>query len=273
MNTFVEDMMALSKEQQDKMKREMNSIPLGDEESSAIMCDIMGCRLLSPCRLNACPYNIDDEDNLNCIKNLKAGDKKKKPTQAAIAQALDVPLDTMRELLASAMGKMRKRTLQEKIDDGNSNRFRYITNAKVCVACASRVENDNHKHEVAVGQYIYYCSRSCESRRPVAQIKIEIEYGSDTGEVLATARKLFKKLDTIQATLNVRKTSLIQWYEALLGVKPHEFGLDAASAVDVLRKSSATSPENSFVSILSVDKSSRWWVEYDAKLQSALMGI
>lgn len=270
-NTFIEEMLALPKTERDRMKKELNTVPV-DLEMSATFCDVLKCRLLSPCRLEKCPYNIPDRSNLNCIKQLKANDKKK-PTQAAIATSLRMGLEEMREVSNSAMSKLRRASLRERLHEDEANRFSYITNTKVCVGCASSVESESHKHEIADGHHVYYCSRGCESRRPIAQIRLEIEYQTDIGEILLTARKLFKKLDTIQTTLGVRKTALLQWYDTLLGVRPHEFGHDAAASVDVLRKSVGVAPEDSFVSLLSVEKSHRWWVEYDAKIQSALLSI
>ena len=256
------------------MRKEINGMPLDDDEGITF-CDIIGCRLMDACQIKGCAYHIDDASNKNCIRQLKANTSKK-PTQAAIASALQMSVEAMRETLASAFAKMRRSTLVERLHETNTNSFGYVTNAKVCVACASRVEDsaaENHTHEIVPGHNVYYCSRACEQRRPIAQIKLEMEYRSDIGDILISARKLFKRLDTIQATLNVRKTHLIQWYETLLGVRPYEFGVDAAVAVDVLRKSTRISPEDSFVSILSIDKTNRWWVDYDAKIQATLLSI
>ena len=265
-------MLSLPQDQKDKLKTDLNSIPVEGSENY-IVCDIMDCRLLDACSLKSCPYHIKDKKNHNCIKQLKANDTRKL-TQAVAAEALNISVDLLRDTLASALTKIRKESLRERLhEEEKINSFTYVTNAHVCAACAAQVENDNHKHEIAPDKYLYYCSRSCEARRPIAQIKIEMDYGTDVGEVLLVAKKTFHKLDIIQSTLGVKKTNLIQWYNNLLGIRPHEFGFDAAASVDVLRKSTSIAPENSFVSILAVEKTNRWWAEYDARIQNALMSI
>lgn len=271
-NSIIQEMLSLPKEQKDRVHQDLNSLPVEGSEN-CIVCDIIDCRLLAPCELNGCLYHINNKQNSNCLRQLKANDKRKL-TQAVAADALAMPTEALRDILASALTKIRKASLKERLhEEEGINTFSYVTNTRVCAACAGQVENDNHKHEVLPGHNIYYCSRSCEARRPVAQIKIEMEYKTDVGEVLLIAKKTFHKLDIIQATLGVKKTNLLQWYNNLLGVRPHEFGIDAAAAVDVLRKSINIAPEDSFVSILAVEKTNKWWAEYDARIQDSIMSI
>lgn len=271
---FIADMGAMSQEQRTLMRQELNSIPLPDREDAPMFCDTLQTRLLVPCELAGCPYNIKNEAHLNCLRHFKLASKKK-PTQSDIASVLGMTTEAMKDALATALAKMRKATLLEHMQEAGVNRFRYILNTKICVACNTPVDEssiENHENSTERGSF-YYCSRQCEARRHPSQIRLEIEYEADIGDILVTARKLFHKLDAIQAVLSVRKTTLLQWYDTLLGVRPHEFGAEAAVAVDILRKNTRVAAEDSFVSILTVPKTYRRWINYDCEIQAAICSI
>lgn len=271
---FISDMVAMSPDQQALMRQELNSIPVPDREDAPMFCDTLQARLLVPCGLTACPYNINNEAHLNCLRHFKLASKKK-PTQSDIASVLGMTTEAMKDVLATALAKMRKATLLEHMQETGVNRFSYILNTKICVACNTPIDAtsmENHENVTDYGSF-YYCSRQCEARRHPSQIRLEIEYEADIGDILVTARKLFHKLDAIQAVLSVRKTTLLQWYDTLLGVRPHEFGAEAAAAVDILRKNTRVAAEDSFVSILTVPKTYKRWINYDSEIQAAICSI
>lgn len=217
---FVADALALPAEQQEALRRELNTMPLSDC-SGAYHCAYLDTRLVSPCGLASCPYRVANAEIKNCLRNFKFSNDKL--TAGDLQRYMGINASGFKALMASAMLKMRRNLIIDELVASGANRFSYVFGTKVCVGCGNLAETREVTCDVLGGDKVFsYCCQGCHEQRPPHYIRIEHFFGAEVQQVLRTAKSVFKRLDMIASVLEVKKPVLLDMY-ARIGLQERDF--------------------------------------------------
>ena len=126
---------------------------------------------------------------------------------------------------------LREASLQEAMDAANVNRYTLMPHTNVCVVCGGVTDTP---YQVTDDGFTY-CRKDCFREKPPNLLRVECVFRADVRYVLRVALNTFKQIPMIASALRIQRSSLLRHYEFYLGIKPHQFGIDVADIIDLLR--------------------------------------
>lgn len=153
-------------------------------------CPELKTRIVSPCELSVCRYNIDRTRDHNC---LLVSSGKEELTSIQVSEILGYTPDQVNNIRLRAMRIMRESTVQVAQEKSELRaEFTFLKNRKVCGACECAISGDPFYIE----QNISFCSSDCVSARNPAEIVLEARYGVPVKKLI---RWVTTNFDTIEA--------------------------------------------------------------------------
>jgi hypothetical protein len=198
------------------------------EGDSAFYCERLGCTIAIPCGLKACDFHVADKKLRNCRLSARG---KERNEVADIAAAFGVDEAEAKQMLADVFMTLREASLQEAMDAANVNRYTLMPHTNVCVVCGGVTDTPYQ----VTDEGFMYCRKECFREKPPNLLRIECLFRADVRYVLRVALNTFKQIPMIASALRIQRSSLLRHYEFYLGIKPHQFGVDVADIVDLLR--------------------------------------
>jgi hypothetical protein len=203
--------------------------------TSDFFCPVLNTRITVPCNCTPCNFNVSGGTTThNCLRKHMFDQGVDTLGVDVISELADIPEIEIKKSLDLALVKMRAYTLGVEIRTGKHNTFEYVSGVPVCVVCGALIQKKSFT--VDSTNDLMYCSRQCYKKKPPTMVKLEVFYHCDIRVVLAIAKKVFRRLPVISSVLDVKRRTLLKWYEEFLGVSASVFGVDAFEFVDVMRR-------------------------------------
>lgn len=229
--------------------REFTNMPVDQQEqvlseldkhyantTSDFFCQLLNTRIVVPCNNTLCNFHVAGGTTThNCIRKHMFDNGVETLGVDTISELADIPEIEIKKSLELALVKMRAYTLGLEIKTGKHNSFKYVSGVPVCVVCGALISKKSFT--VDSTNDLMYCSRQCYKKKPPTMVKLEVFYHCDIRVILSVAKKVFRRLPVISSVLDVKRRTLLRWYEEFLGVSASVFGVDAFEFADVMRRS------------------------------------
>lgn len=151
-------------------------------------CPINGFLLARPCQLKQCQYFMDSPEDRNCLVSCLSQTKHGRLSAPEVAVVLSASVSDVNSVANTAVRKIRKAIIKDRIEKLVTCRFQYLSGH--CVSCEAAIHdelemNTNPELVVEYGKF-GWCSLACRRDKPKWQFRIEKDYGCHYGDAITT---------------------------------------------------------------------------------------
>lgn len=165
----------------------LNLVDRGPDKTS-FRCPINKYLLARPCNLSECKYHVDSPEDKNCMIATLNRSKNGRLSANEVSQVLGTTVSHINNTTASAISKIKKAIIRDKIDVIHS-RYNYLRGH--CVSCGEYIQDqlDLNTEPDLVLEYgeFGWCSDECRMQFPSWVFEIEKLFRCDYRIVLYTA--------------------------------------------------------------------------------------
>lgn len=156
-------------------------------------CPINSFHLARPCGLTDCQFNLTNGPSKNCLVNAIGIAKNNRLSANETAEIMNLQVSDINSHSGTAITKIRKTLIKDRLDNFKTPRFKYI--AGHCVNCETYIQDDmdmGMSSEMLIDQSHGWCSSDCRKAKPKWQFELEVEFGCHYLDILSAAISVYK---------------------------------------------------------------------------------
>lgn len=182
------------------------------------VCPVMAQKLVVPCKLRECPYNVRNKAEGNCVLYYMHTRSLDTLLCVEVAFLYNTSYRTVETIRQSAVRKIGQALIGHQIKNTMMPRMYYITGSPICCVCEKFTDDPIRVPLVS----LVWCSRECQVAKPPRLIQLECEYHTAIGNIIKIATFLFRTVTNIEDILRVSRDDLYQACQQYLGKVPSE---------------------------------------------------
>lgn len=172
---------------------------LAQKTHNVFSCNILNMVITSPCKLEGCPWRVQNASTMNCLKHFLVVRNEDNVTPEDFAWLYKVPYDTVKSIYVSNIVQLQRYRFQKKLE--SDVRWRYVPSTKICCVCESLITDK--AHHIENGQA--WCSDICLATKEPWVVKVEGIFETSITTVISRIVKTFKALSVAQQVLGLTK--------------------------------------------------------------------
>lgn len=161
-------------------------------------CPVHSFYLSRPCGLTQCHFHLGHTQSKNCGVFAINTSKNSRLSANEAAEVLSLEVSDVNALSNSAILKIRKTLIRDKLDRHKVAKFSYIKGH--CINCEVYMQNDmdmGMSSDLMVGKNFGWCSSECRKAKPKWQFELETEFGCHYMDILATGLSVYGKAEMV----------------------------------------------------------------------------
>lgn len=167
-------------------------------------CPIHAFHLARPCGLTECQFHLEHGQSRNCLVYAVTTAKNSRLSAPEAAEVLNITVSDVNTFSNTAMSKIRKTLIKDRIDRFRVSKFNYI--AGHCINCELYMQVDidmGMPNELMVEKQFGWCSSDCKKTKPKWQFEMEVEFGCHFLDVLAAGLAVYGKVEAVDQLFSI----------------------------------------------------------------------
>lgn len=167
--------------------------------NNVFSCNILNMVIKAPCKLDGCPWRLQNAAAMNCLKHYLTTRGEDNVTPEEFSWLYKIPYDTVKGLYTTNIVQLQRVKFQKKLE--SDVRWRYVASTKLCCVCESLITDQ--PHHVEGGQA--WCSDICLYRKEPWVVRVEGIFEASITTVIRRITQTFKALSVAQQVLGLTK--------------------------------------------------------------------
>lgn len=162
-------------------------------------CNILKMVIKAPCKLEQCPWWLQNAAAMNCLKHYLTARGEDNVTPEEYAWLYKIPYDTVKGIYTVNIVSLQRNKFQKRLEADVG--WRYVPSTKICCVCESALVDQ--PYHIEGGQA--WCSDICLCTKEPWIVKVEGIFEASIATVMQRIIKTFKALSVAQQVLGLTK--------------------------------------------------------------------
>jgi hypothetical protein len=191
-------------------------------------CPALQEKIVVPCGLSKCRYNIDYAWSNNCLLAYAQQQGTDHLSPEEISYLYTIPVDQVNRSVEKSLTKLRREILVAEAESNSdlTPQFKYIESKRLCCVCGSKIESKKDRIDVR-DLNMAYCSEECLEDKNQYVITLEHRSGLPIKTLLTWVLNRFKSLSLVEKSLGIPKWAIYELCLKFLDKNIQDFFPDA----------------------------------------------